>query len=152
MIGSLDRALRYDVGPGLGSLLLMPEMLIVGRRSISFVVFGLTALRLLVAPVYRFVDVSGDTLGLVVPYLLITAFLTSLSFCESFAVFAALVNELGYLLTYEVVGMLAAGGSRLILRYVPPLYDGRYVDGEVNEPNRVLDFKSGLVMSSRDEY
>lgn len=130
----------------------MPEMLIVGRRSISFVIFCLTALRLVAEPVYRLFEDSGDTLGLLVPYLLITGFFASLSLDESLAGLAALANVEVYLLTYGVGVVLAAGGSRLMLRYVPPEYDGRYVDGEVSEPNRVLDFRSGLVISSRDEY
>lgn len=125
LIGSLGRALRYEVGPGLGSLLLMPEILIVGRRSISFEILGLVVLRFVVEPVYRLVVVSGDTLGLVVAYLLITAFLVSFSFDVSFTVFAALDNEEVYLLTYGVAVVLDAGGSRLMLRYVPPEYDGR---------------------------
>lgn len=151
-MGSLDRAVKYDVGPGLGSLLLMPEILIVGRRSISFVIFGLTAFRLVVDPVYRFVEVSGETLGLVAPYLLITGFFESLSLAGSLVVLAALVSEDVYLLTYGVAVELAAGGSRLMLRYVPPEYEGRYVDGDVSDPNLVLVFRSGLVISSRDEY
>lgn len=98
------------------------------------------------------VVVSGETLGLVEPYLLITAFFGSLSFGGSLVELAALDNEDVYLLTYGVDVVLVVGGSRLMLRYVPPEYEGRYVDGEVSEPNRVLDFRSGLVMSSRDEY
>lgn len=92
----------------------MPEMLIVGRRSISFVLFGLTTPKLLAAPVYRLADVvvSGDTLGLVAAYLLIPAFLASLSLGASFAV--GVDSE--YLLTYGVAATIGAGGSRLMLR------------------------------------
>lgn len=44
--------------------------------------------------------------------------------------------------------------SRLVLWYVPPEYDGRYVVGDANEPNLGVDFMSvAVVTSSRDvEY
>lgn len=72
----------------------------------------------------------------VVDFLLVSA-------CLSFSVADGLGGVevvVPYLLTYgELVLVVvdgAAGASRLMLRYVPPEYDGRYAAGEANEPKR----------------